>query len=152
MASIFWITKRGFGKALKSYKQKKIAAGKSTREERIKWGERGPTIKGVKPKVKVPGATAKEIESSRQAGHTKTWVKRQKIASDLDKKIKEGKAAIKKRAHLGQTKVLHRRPDYASMRYDADAGTGRKGKDPWSAPKKKIRKTKKGKSVDDIPF
>ena len=36
MAGIFGIAKRGFGKAVKSYKQKKIAAGKATREERIK--------------------------------------------------------------------------------------------------------------------
>ena len=36
MVSIFGIAKKGFGKAVKKYKQKKIASGKATREERIK--------------------------------------------------------------------------------------------------------------------
>ena len=42
---IFGIAKRGFGKAVKAYKQKKISAGKSTREERIKYGGRSSDIK-----------------------------------------------------------------------------------------------------------
>ena len=137
--SVVGIAKRGFGKALRAY--------------RIKTGSRGKTITGVKPRLKVPGATAKEIESSRQAGHTKVWSQRNKIAKDLDDKIKGAKAAIKKRAHLGQTKVLKRHPGpYHLMKYGADATTGAKGTEPWSAPVKKIRRTKKGKSVDDIPF
>ena len=38
----------------------------------------------------------KDIERSRQAGHTKVWAQRDKIAKDLEKKIEEGKKAIKK--------------------------------------------------------
>jgi len=140
MASIFGIAKRGFGKALKSYKQKKIASGKSTREERIKYGERGPTITGVKPSVKVPGASKEAIESSRQTGHTRTWAKREKIAKDLDDKIKGAKSAIKQRAHLGQTKVLKRnKGPYHKMKYSADASTG-KNTEPYSPPVKKDRR------------
>ena len=128
--SVWGIAKKGFGKALRSY--------------RIKTGSRGKTITGVKPALKVPGASAKDIERSRQWGHTQTWSKRQAIAKDLDDKIKAGKAAIKKRAHLGQTKVLKRHPGpYHQMKYGADATSGAKDTLPWSAPKKKIRKGKK---------
>jgi len=144
MASIFGIAKRGFGKALKSYKQKKIATGRSTREERIKYGERGPTITGVKPSVKVPGASKEAIESSRQAGHTRTWAKREKIAKDLDDKIKGAKSAIKKRAHLGQTKVLQRnKGPYHRMKYSADASTG-KNTEPYKPPVKRDKKADGG--------
>ena len=51
MASIFGIAKRGFGKALKAHKQRKMLKGTSTRSERLKYGDRGPTIKSVKPGV-----------------------------------------------------------------------------------------------------
>ena len=118
---------KGFGKALK-------------RGYRLKTGIRGKTITGVKPAVKIPGASAKDIERSRQAGHTRVWSQRNKIATDLEKKVEEGKKAIKKRAHLGQTKVLKRKRWGG---YQADPSTGAKGTEPWSAPVKKIRKGKK---------
>ena len=118
---------KGFGKALK-------------RGYRLKTGIRGKTIIGVKPAVKIPGASAKDIERSRQAGHTEVWSQRNKIATDLEKKVEEGKKAIKKRAHLGQTKVLKRKRWGG---YHADPSTGAKGTEPWSAPVKKIRKGKK---------
>ena len=118
---------KGFGKALK-------------RGYRLKTGIRGKTIIGVKPAVKIPGASAKDIERSRQAGHTEVWSQRNKIARDLEKKVEEGKKAIKKRAHLGQTKVLKRKRWGG---YQADPSTGAKGTEPWSAPVKKIRKGKK---------
>ena len=51
MASIFGIAKRGFGRALKAHKQRKMLKGTSTRSERLKYGDRGPTIKSVKPGV-----------------------------------------------------------------------------------------------------
>tara|TARA_R110002020_G_scaffold1807_1_gene8275 strand:- start:726 stop:1145 length:420 start_codon:yes stop_codon:yes gene_type:complete len=137
---IVGIAKRGFGKALKKYKQSKMRSGTSTRADRLKYGERGPTITGVKPAVKVPGASKEAIESSRQHGHVKVWTQRTKIASDLDKKVKAGKAAIKKRAHLGQTKVLKRQSDWSSKKYDADPSTGAKGTQPWSPPIKKGKK------------
>jgi hypothetical protein len=122
---------------------------KILRAYRIKTGSRGKTITRVKPRLKIPGASAKDIERSRQAGHTKVWSQRDKIAKDLEKKVEEGKKAIKTRAHLGQTKVLKRKRWGG---YHADPSTGAKGTEPWSPPVKKIRKTKKGKSVDDIPF
>jgi hypothetical protein len=114
--------------------------GKALRAHRIKHGKRGKTITGVKPAVKIPGASAKEIEKSRQWGHTQTWSKRKKISEDLNKKVEEGKAAIKKRAHLGQTKVLKRTKVFG---YQADPSTGAKGTEPWSPPVKKIRKGRK---------
>ena len=49
--SIFGIAKRGFGRALKAHKQRKMLKGTSTRSERLKYGDRGPTIKSVKPGV-----------------------------------------------------------------------------------------------------
>ena len=118
---------KGFGKALK-------------RGYRLKTGIRGKTITGVKPAVKIPGSSAKDIERSRQAGHTKVWSQRNKIARDLEKKVEEGKKAIKKRAHLGQTKILKRKTWGG---YQADPSTGAKDTLPWSAPVKKIRKGKK---------
>ena len=127
---------KGFGKALRSYRLNRP-------------GSRGKTITGVKPAVKIPGASAKDIERSRQAGHTRVWSQRKKISDKLEKQIEEGKKAIKTRAHLGQTKILKRKTWGG---YQADPSTGAKGTLPWSAPVKKIRKTKKGKSVDDIPF
>ena len=121
--SVWGIAKKGFGKALRSY--------------RIKTGSRGKTITGVKPALKIPGASAKDIERSRQVGHTKVWSQRKKISDDLNKKVEEGKKAIKTRAHLGQTKVLKRRK---ILGYGADPSTGAKGTAPWSAPVKKTRK------------
>ena len=115
---------KGFGKALK-------------RGYRLKTGIRGKTITSVKPSVKVPGSSAKDIERSRQHGHVKVWSQRNKIAKDLEKKIEEGKKAIKKRAHLGQTKVLKRKRWGG---YHADPSTGAKGTEPWSAPVKKGKK------------
>ena len=115
---------KGFGKALKIGKK----------------GSRVKTIIGVKPAVKIPGASAKAIERSRQAGHTKVWAQRKKIAEDLNKKVEEGKKAIKTRAHLGQTKVLQRSRVFG---YQPNPSTGAKGTEPWRAPVKKSRKTKK---------
>jgi len=115
---------RGFGRALRK--------GKS------KWTkDKAGTITGVKPAVKIPGASAKDIERSRQAGHTKVWSQRKKISDDLEKKVEEGKKAIKKRAHLGQTKILKRKTWGG---YQADPSTGAKGTEPWSAPIKKGKK------------
>ena len=136
---------RGFGKALKKHKQGKMLKGKSTREDRLKYGERGSTIKSVKPAIPRDASAAK-LESSRQYGHTKVWADREKISKGLEKKIKEGKDAIKKRAHLGQTKVLQRK----HRQYRADASTG-SNTQPYSPPVKKVRKIKK-KETRDVPF
>ena len=143
---VFGIALRGFGKALKKHKQGKMLKGKSTREDRLKYGERGSTIKSVKPAVP-RDASPSQFESSRQHGHTKVWADREKISKGLEKKIKEGKDAIKKRAHLGQTKVLQRRHG----QYRADASTG-SNTEPYSPPVKKVRKIKKKVYDKDIPF
>ena len=74
---------KGFGKALK-------------RGYRLKTGIRGKTITSVKPSVKVPGSSAKDIERSRQVGHTKVWSQRNKIAKDLEKKLKKVKKQLRK--------------------------------------------------------
>ena len=58
---------RGFGKALKKHKQGKMLKGKSTREDRLKYGERGPTIKSVKPAIS-RDASPEKFEASRQYG------------------------------------------------------------------------------------
>ena len=113
---------------------------KILRAYRIKTGSRGKTITRVKPRLKIPGASAKDIERSRQAGHTKVWSQRKKISDKLEKQIEEGKGAIKKRAHLGQTKILKRKTWGG---YQADPSTGAKGTEPWSPPVKKTRKVKK---------
>ena len=63
MASIFGIAKRGFGKALKAHKQRKMRKGTSTRSERLKYGDRGPTIKSVKPGVGGLKASREAFES-----------------------------------------------------------------------------------------
>jgi len=118
---------KGFGKALKQ-------------GYRLKTGIRGKTITGVRPAVKVPGASAKDIEKSRQAGHTRVWSQRKKISDDLDKKIAAGKEAKKKQEHLVKTKVLTKSKLFGIR---ADPSTGAKGTAPWSAPVKKSRKTKK---------
>ena len=122
------IAKKGFGKALRAY--------------RIKTGRRGKTITGVKPKLKIPGASAADIEKSRQWGHTQTWSKRKKIADDLEKKVTAGKEAAKRQEHLVKTKVLHKSKLFGVR---ADPSTGAKGTQPWSAPVKKSKKKSKTK-------
>mgnify|MGYP003672262155 CR=1 FL=1 len=85
--SIFGIAKKGFGKAVKAYKQKKISAGKSTRSERIKYGERSPDIKSVKP--------TKDIKGSVERGKSKEYSRRINKLDKAQKKVKEGKKMMK---------------------------------------------------------
>ena len=81
--SIFGIAKRGFGKAVKAYKQTKIKSGKATREERIKYGERSPDIKSVKP--------TKDIKGSVERGKSKEYSRRIDKLTAAQKKVREGK-------------------------------------------------------------
>jgi hypothetical protein len=85
--SIFGIAKRGFGKAVKAYKKKKIASGSATRAERIKYGERSPDIKSVKP--------TKDLKGSVERGKSKEFSRRIDKLSDAEKKIREGKQLMK---------------------------------------------------------
>ena len=86
--SIFGIAKRGFGKAVRAYKQKKIATRKSTREERIKYGARSPDIKSV-PRTKL--SVKKSLEKTKGDEYHKRIVK----LDEGRKKVSEGKKMMK---------------------------------------------------------
>ena len=113
---IFGIAKRGFGKAVKAYKQKKIATGKSTRAERIKYGERSPDIKSVKP--------TKDSKRSVERGKDHFYLKNIKEINKHKEAIAKGKEAKKKIQHMKDTKRA-----YSIGDYDAPA-------DPSNPPKK----------------
>ena len=81
--SLLGAAKRGFGKAYKAYKQTKIKSGKATREERIKYGERSPDIKSVKP--------TKDIKGSVRRGKTEEYVRRIRKLDKAEKKVATGK-------------------------------------------------------------
>ena len=80
---IFGIARKGFGKAVKAYKQTKIKSGKATREERIKYGERSPDIKSVKP--------TKDIKGSVRRGKTEEYVRRIRKLDKANEKVATGK-------------------------------------------------------------
>jgi len=115
--SIFGIAKRGFGKAVKKYKQSKIASGKSTRAERIKYGERSPTIKSVKP-------TKLSTERSITEGKDHFYLKNIKEMNKHKEAIAKGEKAKKKIKHMKDTKRA-----YSIGKYDAPA-------DPSNPPKR----------------
>ena len=115
--SIFGIAKRGFGKAVKAYKQKKISAGKSTRSERIKYGERSPDIKSVKP-------TKLSTEQSVKEGKDHFYLKNIREMNKHKEAVKAGEEAKKKIKHMKDTKRA-----YSIGKYDAPA-------DPSHPPKK----------------
>ena len=106
---IFGIAKRGFGKAVKKYKQSKIARGKSTREERIKYGQRDADIKSVKK-------TTKSLKASKEAGHGHMYHKNIKEINIHKDAIKKGEEAKKKIKHMKDTKRA-----YSIGKYDAPA-------------------------------
>ena len=105
--SIFGIAKRGFGRAVKSYKQKKIASGKATREERIKYGGRSPDIKSVKK-------TTKSLKASKEAGHDHMYHKNIKEINKHKEAIQKGEEAKKKIQRMKDTKRA-----YSIGKYDA---------------------------------
>ena len=81
--SLLGAAKRGFGKAYKAYKQTKIKSGKATREERIKYGERSPDIKSVKP--------TKDIKGSVERGKSEEYLRRIRKLDKAEKKVATGK-------------------------------------------------------------
>jgi len=105
--SIFGIAKKGFGKAVKSYKQKKIAAGKATREERIKYGQRSPDIKSVKP-------TKLSAERSIREGKDHFYLKNIREMNKHKEAIEKGKKAKKKIQHMKDTKRAYSIGDYST--------------------------------------
>ena len=105
--SIFGIAKRGFGKAVKAYKQKKISAGKSTREERIKYGKRDTDIKSVKP-------TKLSKEKSITKGKDHFYMKNINEMTKHKEAIAKGKEAKKKIQRMKDTKRAYSIGDYSA--------------------------------------
>ena len=98
---IFGIAKKGFGRAVKAYKQKKIAKGKATRADRIKYGERSPDIKRVPVSRDVKKGDVKEsVRRGKQHFYLKNIDEVNKHVTD----IKKGKKAVKKLKHMRDTK------------------------------------------------
>ena len=122
---IFGIAKKGFGRAVKAYKQKKIASGKSTREERIKYGERDPdfkvkkttkSLKKSKAQAKMKSGTStreerikygerspdikavkptKDIKGSIERGRSEEYLRRIRKLDKADEKVATGKKMMK---------------------------------------------------------
>jgi hypothetical protein len=102
---IFGVAKKGFGKAVRKYKQSKIARGKSTREERIKYGGRSPDIKSV-PKSKA--AKKGDVKESVRIGKQHFYIKNIDEVNKHRKAIAEGEKAKKKLKHMTETKRAYR--------------------------------------------
>ena len=118
--SIFGIAKRGFGKAVKKYKQSKIARGKSSREERIKYGERSPDIKSVPVSKDVKAGDVKEsIRKGKQHFYLKNIDEVDKHVKD----IKKGKKAEKKLEHMRDTKRAFKIGKEKTFPHDPAKGT-----------------------------
>ena len=85
--SLLGAAKKGFGKAYHAYKQSKIARGKSTREERIKYGGRSPDIKSV--------PATKDVKGSVERGKSKEYLRRIQKLDKTQTKVSEGKKMMK---------------------------------------------------------
>ena len=115
--SLLGAAKKGFGKAYQAYKQSKIARGKSTREERIKFGQRDRDIKSVK-------RTTKSLKASKETGKGHFYLKNISEMNKHKEAVKAGEEAKKKIKHMKDTKRA-----YSIGKYDAPA-------DPSHPPKK----------------
>ena len=104
--SLLGAAKRGFGKAYKAYKQSKIKSGKSTREERIKYGERDPDFKVKK--------TTKSLKKSKEAGKGHFYLKNIHEMNKHKEAIEKGKEAKKKIQHMKDTKRAYSIGDYSA--------------------------------------
>ena len=91
---------RGFGKALRAH--------------RIKHGKRGKTITGVKPlSGKIPsyvGAGGKDAGRRKEIVRTHFSLKRSEKINKAEKKVKEGKAELKKMVDTGQAEEYKNLP------------------------------------------
>ena len=84
------IAKTGFGKALKAHTQRKMRKGTSTRSERLKYGDRGPTIKSVKPGVGGLKASRKSFESMQESASAERQLSETALVISEDNfKVKE---------------------------------------------------------------
>jgi len=99
--SIFGIAKKGFGKAVKAYKQKKIAVGKSTREERIKYGKRDTDIKSVPPTKLSVTESLKKTKGDEYHRRIKKLDEGRNKVSEGKKMIKEGQKIRKRMKETG---------------------------------------------------
>jgi len=103
--SIFGIAKKGFGKAVKKYKQSKIASGKSTREDRIKYGSRSPDIKKVPMSKSAKQGNIKEsVRLGKQHFYLKNINEVDKHKAVIDKGEKAVAHAKKKLKNMVDTK------------------------------------------------
>ena len=105
--SIFGIAKKGFGRAVKAYKQTKIRSGKATRAERIKYGERSPDIKSVKP-------TKLSKERSIAKGRDHFYLKNIHEINKHKDAVRKGEEAKKKIQHMKDTKRAYSIGDYSA--------------------------------------
>ena len=118
--SIFGIAKKGFGKAVKAYKQKKIASGKATRSERIKYGERSPDIKRVPVSSDIKkGNVTESVRKGKQHFYLKNIDEVNKHVAD----IKKGEKAKKKLKHMRDTKRAFKIGKTKTFPSDPDKGS-----------------------------
>jgi len=93
---IFGAAKRGFGMLGKKVKS-------AQRARRISKGERGPTIKGVKPlSGKIPSYVSGTAKERANQVRTHFHVKRIDKVNKAEKQIKEGKKSLKDMEATGQ--------------------------------------------------
>jgi len=93
---IFGAAKRGFGMLGKKVKS-------AQRARRIAKGERGPTIKGVKPlSGKIPPYVRGTAKERANQVRTHMYVKRIDKVDKAEKQIKEGKKTLKDMEATGQ--------------------------------------------------
>jgi hypothetical protein len=101
------VAKSAWGKATEAYKSWK-------RSRRIKTGERGPTITGVKPMSgKIPsyvGAGGKDPDKRAEIVKTHFALKRSEKINKAEQKVKEGKAELKKMVDTGQAEEYKNLP------------------------------------------
>ena len=122
--SIFGIAKKGFGKAVKAYKQKKMLKGTSTRAQRIKHGGRSPDIKSVPVS---PSVKKGDVKESIRLGRQHFYLKNIDEVNKHNKAIREGEAAIthakKKLKKMTETKRAYHIGDSV---HPSDPGKGNK--------------------------
>jgi len=100
MGSIVGLAKRGWGKALGKIKS-------AQRSRRIAKGERGATIKGVKPlSGKIPSYVHGTAKERANQVRTHMFVKRIDKVNEAKKKISEGKKTLKDMAATKQAKEV----------------------------------------------
>ena len=100
---IFGAAKRGFGMLGKKVKS-------AQRSRRISKGERGPTIKSVKPlSGKIPSYVRGTVKERANQVRTHMFVKRIDKVNEAKKKISEGKKTLK---DMEATKQAEQRTDY----------------------------------------